>query len=612
MFFHHNEHDEWVNGNPDTGVAYGCGGTYLTGCSKFRVDHCIDTGSQCGLMMNRCNHGVVVDNDFSFLSALGIGMYRSSDNLISRNALDYCVRGYSHFVYSRGQDSAAILVYEQSNRNVFSYNSATRGGDGFFLWAGQSTMDTGQGGCNDNQVIGNDFSHSPANGIEATFSRNSFTGNRLVECWHGVWGGFSYSSKWAGNYLQFDDQAFAIEHGMDNEILANTIVECDEGVVLWMVPNRKPDIPYMRKRDIRSRNYLINGNLFADCVKEAVSLAETMDSKVLGDKFLNCPAKLVVTMGGKVTMGPEHIEPSRPTYLLANGNNNPAAGDLEGKFGGQGIFTEKSPHMALSPAYGRLRGKDEWGREHILVDEWGPYDYRSPVLWPVRDPSAPKADPRKVALDVFGPAGQWRLVSLTGAQLVGAANGAVPGRLNLQLLPGQAADVKAVCEFTGDGIVTPFGRKLRKGYPYRFGWSEFFAPIEWSVKWYRWDAGSDPRQPGGWERMMQTAPIASDAPIGRLAYSGGSMYKGLPPDHYGTSADGTFTVQAGTYDLKLTTDDGARVSVDGKPVITDAWHYQGPTDYHALLHLAAGRHQIHVDHFQINGYATLQVELAKP
>ena len=41
---------------------------------------------------------------------------------------------------------AAILVFEQCNNNLFANNSATHSGDGFFLWAGQTTMDTGEGG----------------------------------------------------------------------------------------------------------------------------------------------------------------------------------------------------------------------------------------------------------------------------------------------------------------------------------------------------------------------------------------------------------------------------------------------------------------------------------
>ncbi len=76
------------------------------------------------------------------------------------------MRGYSHGFYNRGQDSAGLLMYEQSSRNRVFTNSITHGGDGLFLWAGQSTMDTGQGGSNDNHFEANDFSHAVTNGIE--------------------------------------------------------------------------------------------------------------------------------------------------------------------------------------------------------------------------------------------------------------------------------------------------------------------------------------------------------------------------------------------------------------------------------------------------------------
>ena len=58
------------------------------------------------------------------------------------NKIIFNVRGYSHGVYNRGQDSAGILVYEQSSNNLFYKNTVTHGGDGFFLWAGQTTMDS--------------------------------------------------------------------------------------------------------------------------------------------------------------------------------------------------------------------------------------------------------------------------------------------------------------------------------------------------------------------------------------------------------------------------------------------------------------------------------------
>ena len=55
------------------------------------------------------------------------------------------------------------------------------------------------------------FSHAPTNGIEATFSRNRFHQNRIEECWHGVWGGYSYDSEWIGNRFARNTEGIAIE-----------------------------------------------------------------------------------------------------------------------------------------------------------------------------------------------------------------------------------------------------------------------------------------------------------------------------------------------------------------------------------------------------------------
>src|SRR5690606_15828502 len=125
----------------------------------------------------------VWNNDFSFNSALGIGMYRSSYNTIAHNRIDYNVRGYSHGFYNRGQDSAGLLMYEQSSHNVVAHNSVTHSGDGLFLWAVQPTMLAGEGGSTDDPFSGNDLSHAPTDGIAATCSRNVFVNNRIEENW---------------------------------------------------------------------------------------------------------------------------------------------------------------------------------------------------------------------------------------------------------------------------------------------------------------------------------------------------------------------------------------------------------------------------------------------
>src|SRR5688572_1975015 len=130
LSFHHNDDDEWLR--------YGAA-IYLHDCDGAEVERCTVTGGFNGLLMTKCDDGKFWNNNFSFNSGVGIGLYRSCNNRVMHNKLDWNVRGYSHGVYHRGQDSAAILVYEQSCENTFAYNSATHSGDGFFLWAGQTT-----------------------------------------------------------------------------------------------------------------------------------------------------------------------------------------------------------------------------------------------------------------------------------------------------------------------------------------------------------------------------------------------------------------------------------------------------------------------------------------
>jgi len=152
LSFHHNNKDEWLR----FGAAI-----YLLNVQGAELHNNIAVGGMNGLLLVRSNGVMVRDNNFSFNSGLGIGLYRSSDDTIIHNQLDYNVRGYSHRFYKRGQDSADLLLFEQSSRNVVALNSLTHGGDGVFLWAGQTTMDSGTGGANDNLFYGNDAATPP-------------------------------------------------------------------------------------------------------------------------------------------------------------------------------------------------------------------------------------------------------------------------------------------------------------------------------------------------------------------------------------------------------------------------------------------------------------------
>jgi len=191
IFGHENDQGQWMTN-------YGAA-LYVQRADKIVIRRVRARHGQNGICSDRVNDSKIYDNDCSFLSGWGLAMWRSNRNVISRNAFDFCVRGYSHGVYNRGQDSAGIFMFEQNCNNVIAENSATHGGDCFFGFAGLEALgdkpapepgfDYKRRGNNDNLLINNDFSYAPAHGIEMTFSfGNKFIGNRLVgNAICGVW-----------------------------------------------------------------------------------------------------------------------------------------------------------------------------------------------------------------------------------------------------------------------------------------------------------------------------------------------------------------------------------------------------------------------------------------
>lgn len=528
MSYHQNEKDEWLR--------YGAG-LYLVDIDGGRIDRNIARQGQNGLMITRSRHLTIWNNTFQFLSSLGIGMYRVTDSTVMHNKIDWCVRGYSHGFYNRGQDSAGILMYEQTSRNVVAYNSVTHSGDGLFLWAGQSTMDNGQGGSNDNLFYGNDFSHAPTNGIEATFSRNQFINNRVEENWHGVWGGYSFESLIAGNTFARNQEAIAIEHGQDNVIANNTFTGDDIGIRLWANETQDPNWGYPKNRDTRSRNYTIAGNTMTG-VKTPTQITRTENVELDG------------------AAAPERPRPTAPARMR------------------DGID-------ALLPPGARR------GREYIIVDEWGPYDWTTPKLWP-----SGRSDASPLTLRVLGPAGTWTLRRATGAS-VSAKAGTTPG--DIVVTPAASRIV--------DYTVT-----LRDHTGRDFSYSRFFAPIDWHVRFFDISAAKDPAVPD-MAAVSRQAPIL-DTTADRLDYlSGRAIANGLPNDHIAMTAEGVVDLPKGPFTLRAISDDGVRVWIDGRLAI-DRWDvHESVVDE---VPIPGGRHELRVEYFERTGWAELRVEIVRP
>ena len=555
MSYHQNEKDEWLR--------YGAG-IYLRDCDRAEIDHTTAVQGQNGLMVTNSNGLKIWNNTFQFLSSIGVGLYRVSDSTIMHNRIDWCVRGYSHGFFNRGQDSAGLLMYEQSSRNTVAYNSVTHGGDGLFLWAGQSTMDTGKGGANDNLFYGNDFSHAPTNGIEATFSRNKFINNRVEENWHGVWGGYSYESVWQANQFIRNTEAIAIEHGQDNVIRANTFVENDIGVRLWQNASQDPNWGYPKNRDTRSRGYKIHGNTYTRN-KADFDIKATLD-----------------------------VDQTKPSTASSMGPDAPPPAPMpDGR------------DAMIKPGERR-------GRATIIVDEWGPYDWKQPKLWPALSWSQP------TKFNVLGPEGTWKVTSVRGATVtptkgtVGDSifvtiNDREQRRANREERPRQVVDYDVRLEYRGGAVTSPRGAHVEAGKPYTFGYSRFFAPIDWTIDFFEYSDAADPvKQPDAFAALLARKPLKT-VKNDRLDYmSGRAVEEGVPRDRFALSATGTVELPAGDYILQVISDDGVRVWADGK-LILDAWEpHESRVD---RVDLRGGRHKLRVDYYEAGGWAELRLDV---
>ena len=618
MSYHSNEKDEWLR--------FG-GAIYLVDCDNAEIDHNTVRQGQNALMITRSSGLSIWNNDFSFNSSLGIGLYRVTNSRILHNRIDWNVRGYSHGYYNRGQDSAGLLMYEQSSDNIVAYNSVTHGGDGLFLWAGQSTMDTGQGGANDNLFYRNDFSHAPTNGIETTFSRNYFIENRIEGNWHGVWGGYSWSSVFDGNRFSRNDEAIAIEHGQDNRIRNNVFDGDRKAIRLWANDAQDPNWSYPKNRDTRSRNFDISYNRFTGN-EVALEIDDTVDVALRGNSF------------DKVA-----------TRLITTGTTDRLAFSIPGV----SVLRDPSPLLPLPAPLDEgidamIADGGRRGREYIIVDEWGPYDFLSPRIWPAavaapawiseerrfplgglgayRECAEPveegqasarrpvprpcnasmQVTPAPLVLRVLGPAGTWKVSRVIGGTLSAQA-GTVPGEVTFTP-EADAAHWRVDLEYTGGDVVTPRGHRVAAGTPFIFSFERFDPKVDWTARWYAWSDAADPvAAPATFRQVLGGAPVLTER-VARLDYiNGRALREGLPPDRVALVAEGRVTLPAtGSYALVTISDDGIRVWVDGTLVI-DRWGVHESLVDRAPLR--GGAHTITVEYFEATGWAELRLDFVR-
>ena len=570
---HQNDKDEWLR--------YGSA-VYLKKCDHALVKNIKVKGGQNGIMMTGCNNGLFYNNTIQFNSGLGIGMYRSSKNKIMHNKLDWNVRGYSHAIYQRGQDSAGILVYEQSNGNTFAYNSATHSGDGFFLWAGQTTMDTGEGGCNDNLIFKNDFSYAPTNGVEVTFSSNKIVGNKIKECKYGIWGGYSFNSEFIGNEIDSCKYGIAIEHGQNNTIVGNEFKALEIGVQLWAREKQPEDWGYAKNKDVSSINYDIFNNIFLQ-VANPLKISSSKNV-LISDKNEYKDYKKVLSEE-KPNRGLKLNEktPDLNVQELIEKNNTPPLPD--------GMPTDLSADQLQ-------------GRQYILMDEWGPCDFRSPSIW-LRNIKG-----NEYTFLLLGPSqGNYKISGGEGWSKLNRVSGAFPATLIATKKEG-AEWLTLELEFIGEAFTDRFGNFNKKGKLFPFTFKRFEKKLNWQVRFYNYDTTTDPITHYEAFKNLENSPAVKTETKSELFFAWwGSPGEKISEDKFATFSKTDFEIEKGKYKISLTSDDGVKLFLDGKLLI-DHWDIHEPATDIIEVQLG-GVHKIEIEHFDGGGFGTLDFRIDK-
>ncbi len=624
LYPHHNDKKEWSTN-------YGAG-ILVEDSTQGTVRSVVCRRGQNGIMLDRVNDTKVYDNDCSFISGWGLSMWRSNKNIVTRNAFDFCVRGHSEGVYNRGQDSAGILMFEQSSNNVIAENSATHCGDGFFGFAGAEAIgDTPappnfayvRKGCNDNLFVRNDFSYAPAHGLEMTFSHgNKIVENRFVEngiC--GVWGGYSQETVITQNRFEgnggmaygLERGAINMEHASDNRIFENKFINNKVAVHLWW----DDDAALLDKPGVKKNYKGVSGNVIAE--NEVVVNGE--------HPFKNLPADAAFYAwqfrdAVPKAAAPKEAEPKAAKKKEEHFKNNQVSQNVVQMAGVNGVELAADPGTEpkstgptprFQPPRFELLGKANpvgarsalEGRDKIMMDEWGPWDHASPMLRP-------------------GSArGGSHVYELLGAEGGAVQTGIEPSSLAVQYDEGIGGTPGRIT-VTGSGAATPYTLTVKVGDGFEQKVSGMLFPARWSVTFFPWTDAADPQKDLAAWRQLASGPQAKTVMLGELAlrFGGGGPAdlelgsraikdSGIGKDRFGTIATTRIVLPAGKWRVWTMSDDGVRVTVNGKPMI-EQWNWHAPRKDEAEFDQPEETWvDFKVEHFEIDGFSVLELGLEK-
>lgn len=137
----------------------------------------------------------------------------------------------------------------------------------------------------------------------------------------------------------------------------------------------------------------------------------------------------------------------------------------------------------------------------------------------------------------------------------------------------------------------------------------FLLFAKWDVKFFGWEDQGAQKPPRDWDAVLRSTPLDSMTldKIG-FTWGGGKPSDKVPAEHFATLATTEMELPVGKYEVRTVSDDGVRLTIDGKRVI-DNWTWHPPHEDKVEVTLEQGKHAIRLEHFEIDGFAQLQLVL---
>jgi hypothetical protein len=340
----------------------------------------------------------------------------------------------------------------------------------------------------------------------------------------------------------------------------------------------------LQKRDTRSMNYHIRNNAFTD-VKNIFNINNTALVDISNNKI-----------SGSLMQQKFDTTVNDITFDKTGDQAKPVID--KSYFPGLAEMPD-GQKTRLGP--GQLKGK-----KYIMVTEWGPYSFKYPIAWREKTDSS-----GKIQLDMIGPAGKWKIVSMKGVTVASATAGTIPGSLIVQKDTAGLTNIDIQFEYIGGAVTSQSGAKYKPGQPYLFHYRQFDISYKWQTRWFVFDTTSGPvKNEAKFRQLLAGQPVKTSEGPELSTVFGKGFGKNIPREKIATVSSSQINVPDGLYRIGISASEMVKLYIDDKLIIEN-WEpskliYDG--DYHrdAVVPLK-GRHTIRIEQAQYGDYGMLNL-----